>query len=334
MKKINILLSGLLLCGLGLSSCDYDQEMPPVTYPEDGNIEEIGTGAWNDPYYVWQVLAGVQMEEINYSYAWVHGYVVGYIDTSKGAKLNGTTATFSKGSIASNILLAATPDEKDWTKCIPVQLEWGSDSRDLSLSANGGASLGKEVCIYGLTGNKYRTVYGVRNCDAYTYGSVGYPIASLENTYLKDGFGKFTMEYAIELPSGLPYLWKWDDGYGAVATGRNSDSGIRYATDSYLVSPFITVQPDQILTFDQAINYLSGNPREDFVEVCVRESEEGEWVVAEVDLWPAGNSWDFVRGCEVDLTEYKGRPIQIGFHYKSTTAVAPNWEIKNMYVLD
>ena len=160
--------------GAGLSSCDYEQDMPPVTYPEGGSQEEIGTGSWDNPYYIWQVRAGVDMENINFGYGWVHGYIVGYIDTSKGSKFNATTAVFGKaGSVGSNLLLAQTPDETDWEKCIPVNFEYDTPARDaLNLAYNPGVMF-REVCLYGITGYKYRTVYGLRNCSQYKFGALG-----------------------------------------------------------------------------------------------------------------------------------------------------------------
>ena len=178
MKKISILLSGLLLCGMGFTSCDNEQELPPVTYPAGGSEETIGTGSWDDPFSVWQVLAGVEMNE-NQAGVWVTGYIVGYINTFDGdyAKLREKSAVFGTvGAPNSNLMLAMTPDEKDWEKCIPVQLAYGTSGRDLSLQNNPGY-LGRQVTLYGTTGAKYLSVYGLRNCSAYNWGDQGIYIA-------------------------------------------------------------------------------------------------------------------------------------------------------------
>lgn len=336
MKKISILISGLLLLSGGLTSCNYEQEMPPVTFPEGGNAEEIGTGAWDDPYYVWQVLAGVQIEAVNYSYGWVHGYVVGYIDTSKGAKLNATTATFAKGGVNSNILLAASPDEKNWEKCIPVQLNWGTDARDLSLG-NANSKLGTEVCVYGLTGNKYRTVYGVRDCSFYAYGAEGYPIEGPGGSdsepvakFLESALGDCTIDNVMALPEGVNFIWEWSSQYKcAKATGFIGSKN--YPSDSYLVTPEITLGENPYATLDQALNYLRGGQISDNVGIYVREGTDGEWKEAAYNNPPDGSSFTFVTS-PIDLDEYAGKTVQIGLRYRSTSSSSTTWEVKNLLI--
>lgn len=178
MKKINILLSGLLISTLGLTACDNDQDLPPVTYPDGGSEETIGTGEWNDPFATWQVLAGVEMSD-SQAGVWVTGYIVGYINTFDGdyAKLREKSAVFgTAGAPNSNLMLAMSPDETDWEKCIPVQLAYGTSGRDLSLQ-NHPEYLGRQVTLYGTTGAKYLSVYGLRNCSAYNWGDEGIYIA-------------------------------------------------------------------------------------------------------------------------------------------------------------
>ena len=192
MKKLNILLSGLLLAGLGFTSCNDEQDMPPVTFPEGVQAEgepadsvHIGTGTWDNPYEVWQVQAGVELITDNLDWGWVHGYIVGYGDFSSGiSRLCDQTAVLGKaGPAGSNILLAATPDETDWEKCIPVNFQYdlpvGSGTiaparNALNLNSNPRA-LFREVCLYGCTGFKYRTVYGLKKCVYYKYGAEGDP---------------------------------------------------------------------------------------------------------------------------------------------------------------
>ena len=197
MKKLSILLSGLLLCGAGFTSCDNDQELPPIAYPDGGSAETIGTGEWDDPFSVWQVLAGVEMAE-GQDYVWVTGYIVGYINTFDGdyAKLREKSAVFSaEGAPNSNLMLAMTPDETNWENCIPVQLAYGTSGRDLSLGYHP-EYLHRQVTLRGTTGANYLSVYGVRNCDNYNWGPEGVYIAPpkvfQKSTEIVDG-GQYVM---------------------------------------------------------------------------------------------------------------------------------------------
>ena len=222
MKKLNILLSGLLLCGLGFTSCDQDQELPPVAFPDGGSEETVGTGEWDDPFSVWQVLAGVQMNE-NQAGVWATGYIVGYINTFDGdyAKLREKSAVFSaSGAPNSNLLLAMTPDETDWEKCIPVQLAYGTSGRDLSLQQHP-EYLGKQVTLYGTTGANYLSVYGLRNCSAYNWGDEGIYIAP------PAVFTKTT-----EMVDGAQYIMVADNKYIAQNLSQNYTYGYLYCTET------------------------------------------------------------------------------------------------------
>lgn len=174
MKKLNIFLSALAVAAIGLTSCGNDKEMPPVAFPDGGSEETIGSGTWDDPYSVWQALAGTEMAE-GVDGVWVTGYIVGYINTFDGdyAKLREKSAVFSAvGAPNSNLLLAMTPEETDWEKCIPVQLAYGTSGRDLSLGQHP-EYLHRQVTLYGETGNKYLSVYGLRGCSNYNWGPEG-----------------------------------------------------------------------------------------------------------------------------------------------------------------
>lgn len=177
MKKLSIILSVLALSSTLLTSCNESENTPPVAYPDGGSASNIGTGAWNDPFQVWQVLAGVETPADGYS--WVTGYIVGYINTFDGdyAKLREKSAVFSaSGAPNSNLLLASSPDETNWELCIPVQLAYNTSGRDLSLGQHPDY-LHRQVTLRGTTGANYLSVYGLRNCDNYNWGPEGVYVA-------------------------------------------------------------------------------------------------------------------------------------------------------------
>ena len=336
MKKLNILLSGLLLCGLGFTSCDNDQELPPVTYPAGGSIETIGTGKWNDPYSVWQVLAGVEMSPSQEG-VWVTGYIVGYINTFDGdyAKLREKSAVFgTAGAPNSNLLLAMTPDETDWEKCIPVQLAYGTAGRDLSLQSHP-AYLGRQVTLFGTTGAKYLSVYGLRNCSAYNWGDQGVFSPELDGdgtvqAFLTKNLGDCTIENVTPLPQGLNFVWEWSTQYNcAKATGYYNSTS--FATDSYLVTPEITLSDDPYATVDHALNYLRGGVLSQNIGFYIRGGADGQWKELDFDPVPDGSSFNFITST-IDLSGYAEKTVQIGLRYQSTSSSATTWEVKNLYI--
>ena len=345
MKKLNIFLTCLALCGMGLTSCDLEQELPPVSYPDGGSAETFGNGDWDNPYHVWQILLGTEngtdAEGYTRATVWATGYIVGYISTANGSAFNEGSAKFmATGAEATNLLLAETPDETDWEKCAPVQLPSGAVRNALNL-ADHPENLGKEVSLKGSL-EKYFGAYGIKSLTAYEWGSEGVytpdepgggggsGAGSVTGTsYLVSNMNDFTVDN-VNLPSGLNYVWSWDSynyAKGSAYLGGN------YAAESYLISPQITLDATApAATFSQAINYLNGNNVADFLNVCVREGSSGDWTVVNVSTWPAGTGWTFYDGCAIDLSAFAGKTVQIAFHYKSTSSCAPTWEVKNLVV--
>lgn len=347
MKKLNIILSGLVLCGMMLTGCDNEQVLPPVSFPDGGSEESLGMGTWDNPYHVWQVLSGTDNgydDEGNArSSAWVTGYIVGYISTSSGVfSLNADTGKFTAtGAEATNIIMAESPDEKDWEKCMSVQLPSGPVRNAVNLQQNPD-NLGKEITLFGELGSNYMGVKGIRSVSAYEWGSEGSEgvggggsgsggdNVSGGTTYLTSGFGDFTIEN-VTLGGNLTFVWSWDSYNYAKASAYLG--GSNQNAESYLISPEIKLDDSApAATFSQAVNYLNGNNVADFLSVCVREGKAGEWKVVNVSTWPAGTGWTFSDGCAIDLSAYAGKTVQIAFHYKSTTACSPTWEVKNLSV--
>lgn len=150
-----------------------------------------------------------------------------------------------------------------------------------------------------------------------------------------DSLGEFTT--VGELPEGLNYVWAYAAGYGAKASAYVN--GTRYDVASWLVSPEIDLAgyTDIYITFDNALNYLSGNPAVDFVGVYVgaagsTPSESGWTNISDEVVFGSGSDWTFVNSGEVPLAGFDGQKVQIAFLYSSNTEVAPTWEIKNFTV--
>ncbi len=94
----------------------------------------------------------------------VTGYIVGFAYTGNGSF--GSDFTTS-GAVASNIVIAASPDEKDASKCLPVALPSKSDIRAaLNLQDNAG-NYKKKITITGSL-EKYFSTAGLKSPTAYT----------------------------------------------------------------------------------------------------------------------------------------------------------------------
>lgn len=77
---------------------------------------------------------------------YVKGYIVGFVN----GQVYADGATFSaECNVASNVLLADSPNETDASKCMPIQLPAGSAVRTALNLQNNASNLKKEVTLYG-----------------------------------------------------------------------------------------------------------------------------------------------------------------------------------------
>ena len=176
--------------------------------------------------------------------------------------------------------------------------------------------------------------------NASYYGQASYTLTVEElatvNTFpfsetFANTFGKFLVEDK-SLAEGLSYVWSKNGSYVKATAYANSTN---FAAESWLVSPLfdLTNTNEPSFVFEHATNYftdLAAAKQE--VTVWVRIGEAGEWnqlVVA----YPEKLGWTFVSSGSVDLSEFIGKTIQIGFKYTSD-ATAGTWEIKNFKVID
>ena len=111
---------------------DFNGETPSTP-------EGKGTGTKEDPYDITNAIAKQGEKDV-----WVKGYIVGAVPEAKLGEAQ-FVAPFTS---ASNILIAASADEKDPTKCFPIQLVFNKEPRKINLNENPG-NKGKEVILKG-----------------------------------------------------------------------------------------------------------------------------------------------------------------------------------------
>lgn len=174
--------------------------------------ETEGDGTEAKPYTVTDVLT---LDNPGTT-SWTKGYIVGYV---KGSNMNACVFEVSD-SIASNIVIAATANETDIAKCVPVALPSGEVRSALNLKDNP-SLLGKEVSLYGEL-VKYMGVKGVKNVSKYQItgaAPVTYPtVADIE-------------EWCDEMPSAYTTI----TGPVTVVYQNNLDLLIQDASGSLLV---------------------------------------------------------------------------------------------------
>ena len=300
-----------------------------------GGMMYAGDGTKENPYSVDEMIEkGIPASPVADVY--VQAYIVGSVD----GQVYASGCNFGLANASNtNILIAGASGETDKDWAMPVQLPSGDVRNALSLQQNPD-NLGHQVLLCG-SWEKYFGVNGLKSITSYEWigeaptpggGSTGGGNTGSNDSdaWLVNNMDGFTINNVV-LPEGLTYVWAWDAQYGAKATAYANQT--RYTVDSYLISPEFEVSAETpSATFSQALNYLNGANRADFVNIYVREGEAGEWQLIEPSAWPAGSDWGFIDDCVLDLSAYAGKKIQIGFRYQSTDVVATTWEVKRLKV--
>ena len=131
---------------------------------------------------------------------------------------------------------------------------------------------------------------------------------------------------------GLSFVWKHDAQYKQMKASAYV-SGVRHATESWLVSPKINLSTATMpgLQFSHTHKF-AGTPSEELT-LWVKEWGAAEWTQVPIPTYGTNNDWNFVTAA-VDLSAWAGKKVQIGFKYTSTTSAAATWEIKNVVVYD
>lgn len=294
-----------------------------------GNTELTGDGTKENPYDI-----ASAMKKQDGSEAWVMGYIVGAVND----KAIATDAAFEAPfKLNSNILIAASKDEKDYKKCLAVQLY--DDVRNAVNLVDHADNLGKAIVISGKL-VKYYGVAGLKECKTAVFdgkeigggGSTG-PVEG-DNPFNLDAskpvnafFANFddaanNADYAF---AGWTNAFKQGDRkwQGAIfqtdkyikATAQKGTEGATFET--WFISPAITVNnvADKKVLFDCSGAYYVANSslKVFFLELVNGKMTSTEISVANVPT--SGTNYTWTRDLTVDLTAFAGKVGFVGFQY-------------------
>lgn len=130
----------------------------------------------------------------------------------------------------------------------------------------------------------------------------------------------------------VPYdgftVWQTDSKYGWKGSGYSG--GTYYDVESTLLTPEINLEgyAKAVLWFEHAVNFCSDPAGTMSVEIVC----DGQSKALTGFAWPSGYNWTFVESGDIDISEYAGKRMQVGFRYRSTSSEAGTWEIKRMTV--
>ncbi len=135
----------------------------------------------------------------------------------------------------------------------------------------------------------------------------------------------------VQIPSGGTYVWSWKDYKGNYYLNASAYiSGTAYAAESYAWSPVVSFKDVEKATLDfyQAARYQT--TLRSLCGPVVKDVATGNITELEVPAWPSAGSWTFTNSGDIDLSEFTGKNVQIGFKYESDTSGADTWEINDV----
>jgi hypothetical protein len=285
--------------------------------PSDGIAD--GDGSKESPYSPAQVMALGNPGTT----AWVKGYIVGSAADKTADSF--TTATGASAS-GTNIFIAATADETDYNKCLPVQLPAGAIRAALNLQANPG-NLGMVVTLNGSL-EKYFGLPGVKTVTEYELDGQGGenpeppvepvdPVSSLNATF--EGVTAISQLPGWSLKNVIGnkswYFTSFEENSYAAITGYKGTSTDGY--ESWLITPPLNfdAMAQKVLSFQSQAAYSGTDKLEVFVMTTADPSTATlsalECHIAEP---PATGYSGFEASGEISLESFSGVGY-IGFRY-------------------
>ena len=305
-----------------------------------------GDGSEASPWNATQMLGFSVVTGTNlYTDKWVNAYIVGYVDTGIKTYATAESAKFTApATVATNLLLADSPTETDYTKCISVNLPTGAIRTALNLVDNPG-NLGKLLKINGNI-TKYVGIPGVKDPKSYTLAGEGTgggdtptpePTSGViyEGLLMSDASVNWTMNADASGAMTTPWTWKtYTDASGNSKNYLNASAyaGSAQESQANAYSPAISLEGYKkvTMTFSHAAKFQTTLTT--LCWVVVREVGTTTWDKLTIPTWPTAGAWTFVNAGNIDLTKYAGKKVEVGFHYGADSNGADTWEINNVKI--
>ncbi len=281
-----------------------------------------GDGTENSPYNATQILGGMSGSGV-----WGAGYIVGWIDgksITDGAKFS------IPATIATNVLIANTPNETDLSKCVPVQLPAGDLRAAVNLVDNPG-NFGKKLyyqgnltAYFGVNGLKEGTAYKLEGegGGSDTPETPAEPVTSLNETFEGITSASQLKGWTSKIVAGDKawYFTTFDNNsYAACTAYKGKDDSNGY--DSWLITPPLNVNgmTSKTLSFDSQAAYSGGA----FEVYAMTTNDPATATLTKLDCTlatpPASGYSGFVPSGEISLSQFSGT-IYIGFRYTAETS--------------
>ncbi len=284
--------------------------------------EPAGSGTASDPYNIARCLEIINAGTYTSSAVYLTGIVsqIDNIDTSYG------NATYYLS------------DDGTTTGQLEIYRGYGLDGA--KFTSTDAFKVGDKLVVYGVL-TMYNTTPEVTTGSSIISinGEGGGNNPGGDETTIYSGLGAtdangldgWTIDNA-DMPDALSYIWSWKEYNSAYYLNASAYlNSTNYASEAYIYTTVdLSGYKTAAAVFEHAAKFQTTCT--ELCGVVVRETGSGTWTKLTIPVWPASGSWTFASSGAVSLDAYAGKKVDFGFLYKSSTAGADTWEIKNLTV--
>lgn len=272
---------------------------------------------------------------------WVRGYIVGSVKAGVTAVTANSDIIFGPDAeLDNNLVIAERADETDWTQCMSVALPQRSLLRLKGNLIDNPGICGKRLDVTG-TFSTYLGMPGLPDVTG-KYGSF-----EIEGVQINPPAEDFSVVYQgldedatqcdwtfdnVSLGAGITRVWSWKSYNNKYYLNGSAYAGSAHESLSYAYSPVIDLTGclEAKAEFSHAAKFQTS--LRDLCGFVVREAGATVWTEYPIPEWPAAGTWNFAGSGEIDISDFAGKRVEIGFKYQSTSDAADTWEIKNISV--
>ena len=273
---------------------------------------------------------------------WVKGYIVGAVAPGVSSVSSASDIEWAAPfTLPNTLVIADSPTEKDFNKCIAIELPQGSELRNRANLADSPDNLGQEITLKGTIGSLYG-MNGLTDNQGTLAEFVFNAIVTVGE--IDENFDSYSTKIDNLVANGWTYVsvkgnkdWylrEFSSNTYATVTGNKGTAPF----DSWLITPCINVNKlaEKVLNFQTQVNGY-GSTTSTF-EVYVLDSNDPATAnITKLDATmataPSSGYSDWVSSGNIDLSAWAGKKIFIGWRYQATSdANYATWCVDNVLV--
>ncbi len=211
-------------------------------------------------------------------------------------------------------------------------ISYTTDDTDPSTSGTATLSASNSVSVSVSTTSTIRAITIDGNAIESAEVSATYTIYTSHSMPFAESFNNTYGDFTTENVSGYADVWKKDSN--GFIKGSSYASSTNNAAESWLESPFITIDANAVLTFDHSSRYFKDEAAMKAEATLWYRELNGSWQQLTIDNYPGNSNLNTFVTATIELpAALSGKNIQLGFKYLGSTTNAGTWEIKNLELM-